>query len=41
MAVTAVERGLAGLTRMEMLVAMVMLSMWCLRWLLYLLFAET
>ena len=41
MAVTALERGLAGLTGMEMLVTMVMLNLWCLRWLLELLFAET
>ena len=40
MAVTALVRGLAGLTGMEVLVVMMMLNLWCLRWLL-LLFAET
>ena len=41
MAVTVAEKGLAGLTGMEMLVAMVMLDFWRLRWLLLLFFAET
>ena len=41
MAVTAAEKGRAGLTGMEMLMAMVMLNLWRLRWLLKLLFSET
>ena len=41
MAVTAAEKGLAGLTGMEILVAMVMLDLWRLHWLLLLFFSET